>query len=98
MTVSPHLLTFQKGDTVQTMSLSHSCGCPITWTILPLDSTATWLQVTTTRIGDIPKDSVFVDRALLTSDTMRTALKISTNSYHTQSGNTYDTVQIVVFR
>jgi len=97
MTVSPHLLTYTPPETVHTMSLSHSCSCPITWTILPPANTP-WLHVGTSQVGDIAHDSVVIDRSLLTLDTTRALLQISTGEYKTQSGNLYDTVQVIVIK
>ena len=97
MTVSPHLLTYAPGQTIHTMALTHSCTCPITWTILPPPNTA-WLQVGTSHVGDVDHDTVRVDRTQLTQDTSRALLQISSGEYKTQSGDLYDTVMVVVYR
>jgi hypothetical protein len=89
MTVSPHLLTYQTADNVHTVALTHSCTCPITWTITKSDSEK-WVKVT--------PSAITIDRSLLTRDTSIAYLYVTTNEYKTQSGNLFDTVMIKAIR
>jgi hypothetical protein len=97
MTVSPHLLTYQTADNVHTVALTHSCTCPITWTITKSDSEK-WVKVTPSAINDQGNFPVTIDRSLLTRDTSIAYLYVTTNEYKTQSGNLFDTVMIKAIR
>ncbi len=97
MTVSPKSLVFANPDTLHTVALTHSCTCPISWTILKPDSVK-WIHVNSSAVGDQGKFPVSIDRSLLVRDTSISYLFITTGEYKTQSGNSFDTVVITAFR
>ena len=97
MTVSPQLLTYSAGDSVHTLALTHSCTCPITWTILKPDSVQ-WVRVNGSAAGDQGSFPVIIHRSQLPRDTSITYLFITTGEYRTQSGAQFDTVTIKAIR
>lgn len=89
MVVSPHDLTFAKTDTLHTLSITHTCTCPFTWTCTSLDTTGTLIVASGT--GDNTAVPVKVNRAMMKSDTLNTRIAIS-------SGYGVDTVRVTVYR
>ncbi len=65
-----------------TISITHSCSCPFSWsaTIVPPSDTA-WLTFPTYQSGDKSDVPISIDRANLTSDTSRATINIASNSY-----------------
>ena len=104
MTVSPHALVYATPDTLHTLALSHSCTCPISWTLTKSDST-NWLHINPTTTGDQPTASgdqakfpITIDRTLLLRDTSIGYLFVRTGEYQTQNGRSVDTVMIKAIR
>ncbi len=96
MTVSPHMLVYAPPDSIHTVALTHSCTCPITWTILK--DSSSWVSVVASATGDQSNFPITINRSLLTQDTSTAHLYITTGEYQTQSGHAFDTVTIKAIR
>jgi hypothetical protein len=96
MTISPQTLTFTAPDTLHTLSLAHSCSCPVTYYVIKLDTAATWLQLNDTTVLGDQSLTVAINRGELSTNSATARLQISSDSYKTQSGSTFDTITITV--
>jgi hypothetical protein len=94
MTISPQTLTFAAPDSVHTLSLAHSCTCPVTYYVVKLDTAATWLRLNDTTVLGDQSLAIAINRAKLSASTATARLQISSDSYKTQGGSTFDTVTI----
>ena len=84
MVIDPHMLVFMRGDSVKTVSITHTCSCPFTWTssVLPVSA---WLTVPASTSGDHTDIPFSIDRSKLLSDTSSAVVHIISNSYGTDS-------------
>jgi hypothetical protein len=90
LVVSPMSLTFPSGVSVQHLSITHTCTCPFSWTVNPLDLS---LVLPSPRGNwDSTNAWIVIDRSKLTVDTLHSSLQITSNGYGT------DTVQVIVIR
>jgi hypothetical protein len=88
--VSPHSLTFAHGESVKTLSVTHSCTCPFSWNLNVL--TVTQVLKDTSGTGDNTRVPIWIDRTKLTTDTLVAALQVKADGYG------IDTVAITVFK
>ncbi len=89
MVVSPKSLTFSSGDTVKTLSITHTCTCPFSWNVNVL--TLTSVLQNSTGSGDNTQVPIKIDRTKLTRDTLLASLQI-TSVYGK------DTVQVMILK
>ena len=80
MVIAPRTLQFVPGDSVETVSITHTCTCPFTWWS-SFDSTATWLSVPATMHGDHPDVQITVDRSKMPTDSVHAFIRITSNAY-----------------
>lgn len=90
LVVSPLSLTFSHGDTVKTLSITHTCTCPFSWNVNVLDSTAV-LQPTSGS-GDNTQVAIHIDRTKFKGDSLHAALQVNGYSYG------IDTIRVTVFK
>jgi hypothetical protein len=80
MVVSPMSLVYQHGDSVKTLSITHTCTCPFTWYVT--QTPADGVMKDTTGYGDNTSVPIrVIDRSKIQGDTLRTSLVISGGSY-----------------
>lgn len=90
LVVTPKILTFAHGDTIRTLSITHTCTCPFSWNVNVLDSTRVLQNLS--GIGDNAQLQIHIDRSKLSGDTLKSSLQITSNGYGT------DTVQVTVLK
>ncbi|MDP4200058.1 MAG: hypothetical protein Q8922_06425 [Bacteroidota bacterium] len=92
MTVSPRSVVFAKGDSGSTISITHSCTCPFTWTskITPSSASA-WLQFPPDTTGDHSNIQISVLPSHMSADTNRATITITSNSYG------MDSIEVVAY-
>lgn len=91
MIVNPKTLVYQHGDSVKSLSITHTCTCPFNWyvTVTP----ANGVLKDTSGLGDNTSVPIrVVDRSKMTSDTLLTTLVINGGSYG------IDTVAVTVVK
>ena len=77
-------VVFHSPDSMKTVSITHTCTCPFSWsaTVMP---TTNWLVVGTNfpsnQSGDKTDVPLSINRWLLTSDTNTATIRIVSNSY-----------------
>jgi hypothetical protein len=84
MVIVPDTIVFHPSTTDSSISITHTCSCPFSWsaTISPTADTA-WLHFPTYQNGDKTNVPISIDRAKLSADTSRAAIAIASNSYGT---------------
>jgi hypothetical protein len=93
MVIAPDTIVFRPPTTDSSISITHTCSCPFSWsaTISPTADT-TWLHFTTYQNGDKTNVPISINRANLIADTSRAAISIASNSYGT------DTIVVVAIK
>ncbi|HZK76592.1 MAG TPA: hypothetical protein VFD13_06760 [Candidatus Kapabacteria bacterium] len=93
MVIAPDTVVFRPATSDSTISITHTCSCPFSWsaTISPISDTA-WLHFPTYQSGDKNDVPLSIDRAKLTADTSRANIAVASNSYGT------DTIVVVAIR
>jgi hypothetical protein len=87
--IAPKSLTFAHGESVKTLSITHTCTCPFTWYVTVLNPNAVLKDTIGT--GDNTAVPFTIDRSKLTVDTLIDAIAI-----HSAYGT--DTIQITVLK
>lgn len=91
MVIDPHTLSFSKPDTTQYVSITHTCTCPFSWQSKVVPASP-WLFFPADTVGDHASIAVTIERSLMTTDTGRATVVITSNSYG------IDSIQIVAIR
>ena len=86
MVIAPDTIVFRSPAMDSTISITHTCSCPFSWsaTVSPATDTA-WLHFQTYQSGDKKDVPISIDRTKLSSDTCRAAIVIASNSYGTDT-------------
>lgn len=87
--ITPHSLSFASGDTVKTISITHTCTCAFSWNVNVL--TATQVLKSFSGTGDNSNVEIHIDRSKLAGDSLHAAMEI-----HSTYGR--DTVQVTVLK
>ena len=87
--VTPKSLTFMPGDTMKTLSITHTCTCPFSWNVNVLNADSVLKGMSGT--GDNTNVPIRIDRSKLNVDTLHGMLQVK-SSYGA------DTVQVTVIR
>ena len=90
LVVSPKSLTFASGVSVQHVSITHTCTCPFSWNVNPLDPTQVLLPAS--GVWDSTSATIRIDRTKLMTDTLHSSLQITSNGYGT------DTISVTVLK
>ena len=82
MIIAPDSIVLRAPTQDTTISITHSCSCPFSWTatITPLPDTA-WLKFQNYQSGDKTNVPLTIDRARLQTDTNRATIRLASNSY-----------------
>ncbi len=93
MIIAPDTITLAPPTASSTISITHSCSCPFSWSasITPLSDTA-WLTFQNYQSGDRKDVPVSIDRTKLPADTNVATIHLASNSY----GDT--TITVVAIR
>jgi hypothetical protein len=84
MVISPDTLVLHPADSATTVSITHTCTCPFSWsaTVYPASN---WLvsgqNISSYQSGDKSDVAVSINRYLLTADTSRAMIHIASNAY-----------------
>ena len=92
MVVSPNTIIFAKGETAKTVSITHTCTCPFSWTATVVDPSATWLTFPASMSGDNASVPISFDVSKLALDSAQTTVIIVSNQYGA------DTMLVKVFK
>ncbi len=86
MVITPDTLVFRPPTTDSTISITHTCSCPFSWsaTVLPVSDTA-WLHFPNYQSGDKSDVPISIDRSLLKADTSTATIVVASNSYGNDS-------------
>jgi hypothetical protein len=91
MMVSPKALVFQHGDSVKTLSITHTCTCPFNWSVVVTPPNGV-LKDTSGYMDNVAVPVRVIDRSKMTGDTLRTLIVVNGQYYGT------DTVSVTVIR
>jgi hypothetical protein len=89
MTVSPLSLVFESGDSVKTVSITHNCTCPFTWSGSPVDTSG--LLNAFFGEGDNTAVQVSINRSKVPTDTT-----IEKSWHVTSNGYGEDTIHVTI--
>jgi hypothetical protein len=88
MVISPSSFIFQAPDSATTVSITHTCTCPFTWTS-SLRRSVPWLTLgqnfPASMTGDHASIPLTIDRSKLTQPRDSTVIAIASNSYGVDS-------------
>ncbi|MEP7233788.1 MAG: hypothetical protein ABI778_00705 [Ignavibacteriota bacterium] len=87
--ISPKSLTYQTGDSIKNVSITHTCTCPFPWSVNVLTPSA--VLIGSTGNGDNSNVPIKIDRSQLTVDTLRGELQV-------KSAFGTDTIVVMVIR
>lgn len=91
MSVSPRSLVYQHGDSVKTLSITHSCTCPFNWSVVVTPPNGI-LKDTSGYMDNVAVPLRVVDRSKMTSDTMQILVVVNGQYYG------IDSVMVTVIR
>ena len=93
MIIHPDTIVFHAPSQDTTISITHSCSCPFTWTatISPTPDTG-WLKFQNYQSGDKTDVPISINRTRLQADTNRATIHLVSNSY----GDT--TISVIAIR
>jgi hypothetical protein len=80
MVIAPKAIEFMAGDSVEQLSITHTCTCPFTWWS-SVPANAPWLVFPNSMQGDHADVAVTIDRTKLTADSASCFVRITSNAY-----------------
>jgi hypothetical protein len=84
MIIDPIELHFAQGESNKNLAITHTCTCPFTWWSSVPDN-APWLSFPATMTGDHTDIPVTIDRSRISTDSVSTYVKITSNAYGVDS-------------
>ncbi len=88
MVINPHLINFASADSVKTVSITHTCTCPFSWSSYMLDSSVHWVVIAASHSGDFAAVPIAIDRSKLPAtlvDSIDARVRIVSNEYGTDT-------------